>query len=74
MNSREIIIEMEKLPLEERQVVIRYFERDTQEEYSEEAIAELLERKKDAQQGINMSECIRGEDISSPLKNLLRPR
>ena len=59
MKAQEIIIEMEKLPPEERQAVMQHFEREKQEEYSKEVIAELLKRKKDAELGINMNKKFR---------------
>lgn len=71
MKLQEIILEMEKLLPEERQEVIQHFDHDLEERYAPEVIAELLDRKKDAERGLNMSEGYRGDEITAPLKSLM---
>lgn len=49
----EIITEMEELPPEEIRVIIRHFE--SEEEFSEEDTALILQASEDAKRGVNMS-------------------
>lgn len=73
MKPQEIILEMEKLPPEERQEVFEYFVPELEECFTREIVDELIDRKKEAEQGINMSEGFQGDDITLPLKKLLQP-
>lgn len=70
MNTQEIIIEMEKIPPEERQVVIQHFEREGEEKYSKEVIAELIERKKEAEREDDIVGPFQGKEAVEYLRRL----
>ncbi|RJP18114.1 MAG: hypothetical protein C4527_29570 [Candidatus Omnitrophota bacterium] len=66
--AAEIITEMEKLSSEEIRVIIRHFE--PEEKFSDDIVRQLLQAKKDDEQGINMSGPFRGKEAIDYLTEL----
>ncbi len=66
--TEEIIMEMEKLPPEERRVIIQHFE--TEEKFSEEDDALIREALEDSKQGKNMEGPFTGKEAINHLRRL----
>jgi hypothetical protein len=67
--AKEIITQMEKLPPEEIREIIQHFQ--PEEKFSEDVIRQLLQAKKDDDEGINMSPvCKTKEEVQAHFDRL----